>query len=69
MPKRLSPILASKGVRYHLFDTMTECTDVLICGGGPVGLLTGLALVRMGISTVVIGELQRRIRLPTYDLR
>ncbi|KAI7971614.1 hypothetical protein EIK77_002615 [Talaromyces pinophilus] len=40
---------------------MAEYTDVLICGGGPVGLLTGLALVRMGISTVVIGELRQHL--------
>lgn len=52
-----SPILAFKGCPGHLLDAMIEYTDVLICGGGPVGLLTGLALVRMGISTVVIGEL------------
>jgi hypothetical protein len=43
--------------RGYRLDAMTEYTDVLICGGGPVGLLTGLTLVRMGISTVVIGEL------------
>jgi 2-polyprenyl-6-methoxyphenol hydroxylase-like FAD-dependent oxidoreductase len=29
--------------------------DVLICGAGPVGLLVGLGLQRMGISTCIIG--------------
>jgi ribulose 1,5-bisphosphate synthetase/thiazole synthase len=30
--------------------------DVLIIGGGPVGLLTAYALQKMGVSTSVIGE-------------
>jgi 2-polyprenyl-6-methoxyphenol hydroxylase-like FAD-dependent oxidoreductase len=30
--------------------------DVLIVGGGPVGLLTAYALQKMGVSTSVIGE-------------
>lgn len=32
--------------------------DVLICGAGPVGLLVGLGLQRMGISTCIVGILQ-----------
>ena len=30
--------------------------DVLIIGGGPVGLLTAYALQKMNISTCVVGE-------------
>lgn len=55
--QKSSPIIALRIFQGHLLDAMAESTDVLICGGGPVGLLTGLALVRMGISTVVIGKL------------
>jgi phenol 2-monooxygenase len=35
---------------------MLERVDVLVCGGGPTGLLTGLGLARMGIATAVIGK-------------
>jgi 2-polyprenyl-6-methoxyphenol hydroxylase-like FAD-dependent oxidoreductase len=35
---------------------MLEQVDVLVCGGGPTGLLTGLGLARQGISVAVIGE-------------
>lgn len=33
--------------------------DVLISGGGPVGLVTAYSLQRMGISTCVIGMYAR----------
>jgi 2-polyprenyl-6-methoxyphenol hydroxylase-like FAD-dependent oxidoreductase len=36
--------------------------DVLVCGGGPVGLLTAYGLQRMGIGTCVIGKDEIRIR-------
>lgn len=32
-------------------------TDVFICGGGPVGLLTAYMLARMGVKTCIIGLL------------
>lgn len=35
---------------------MLERVDVLVCGGGPTGLLTGLGLARMGIPTAVVGK-------------
>lgn len=34
----------------------TEETDVLIIGGGPVGLLTAYSLARQGVSSIVVGE-------------
>lgn len=36
---------------------MLDRVDVLVCGGGPTGLLTGLGLARQGISAVVLGKL------------
>jgi NADPH-dependent 2,4-dienoyl-CoA reductase/sulfur reductase-like enzyme len=30
-------------------------TDVLIIGGGPVGLLIGYSLARQGVGTIVVG--------------
>lgn len=33
-----------------------EEVDVVVCGGGPVGLLTAYSLQRFGISTCVIGK-------------
>lgn len=35
---------------------MLDRVDVLVCGGGPTGLLTGLGLARQGISAVVLGK-------------
>lgn len=37
----------------------SEAVDVLICGGGPVGLLTGYCLARYGISTLIIEQHER----------
>lgn len=31
-------------------------TDVLIVGGGPVGLLVAYGLARQGVDTVLVGE-------------
>ncbi|OAP56750.1 hypothetical protein AYL99_08862 [Fonsecaea erecta] len=39
--------------------------DVVICGGGPVGLLTAYGLQRMGIDTCVIERLEKD-KLPMY---
>ena len=36
-----------------------EQVDVLICGGGPVGLLTGYCLERFGVSTYVVEQHDR----------
>lgn len=33
-----------------------EEVDVIICGGGPVGLLVAYGLQRFGVSTCVIGK-------------
>lgn len=33
-----------------------EEADVVVCGGGPTGLLTALSLQKLGISTCVIGK-------------
>ncbi|KFY15822.1 hypothetical protein V492_01751 [Pseudogymnoascus sp. VKM F-4246] len=38
---------------------MLERVDVLVCGGGPTGLLTALGLARMGISTAVVEKCQK----------
>ncbi|QGA17831.1 hypothetical protein EYB26_005507 [Talaromyces marneffei] len=38
---------------------MLDRVDVLVCGGGPTGLLTGLGLARQGISTVVIEKCKK----------
>ena len=40
-------------------DAQTEQVDVLICGGGPVGLLTGYCLARYGLSTCVVEQHDR----------
>lgn len=37
-----------------------EQVDVLICGGGPVGLLTGYCLARYGISTYIAEQRDRK---------
>lgn len=34
----------------------TDFTDVLVCGAGPVGLLTALGLAQQGVKTLVIGK-------------
>ncbi|KAH0526854.1 hypothetical protein TsFJ059_010127 [Trichoderma semiorbis] len=39
--------------------TSTEHTDVLICGAGPVGLLTALGLSQQGIDTFLIEKRER----------
>lgn len=39
-------------------------TDVLVCGAGPVGLLTAYCLSRYGISTMVVEQY-----IPTTDIR
>ncbi|KIX93745.1 uncharacterized protein Z520_10651 [Fonsecaea multimorphosa CBS 102226] len=39
--------------------------DVVICGGGPVGLLTAYGLQRMGIETCVVERLEKQ-KLPMY---
>ncbi|KIW96711.1 uncharacterized protein Z519_02102 [Cladophialophora bantiana CBS 173.52] len=39
--------------------------EVVICGGGPVGLLTAYGLQRMGIETCVIERLEKH-KLPMY---
>lgn len=31
-------------------------TDVFVCGGGPVGLITAYMLTRQGISTYLVGK-------------
>lgn len=33
-----------------------DFTDVLVCGAGPVGLLTALGLAQQGVKTLVIGK-------------
>lgn len=35
---------------------LTEFTDVLVCGAGPVGLLTALGLSQHGIKTILLGK-------------
>lgn len=37
----------------------TDEVDVLICGGGPVGLLTAYSLARSGVSTYVVEQHER----------
>jgi len=38
-------------------DSTTFTTvDALIVGGGPVGLLTGLQLTRMGCNALIVGK-------------
>ncbi|KIW26719.1 uncharacterized protein PV07_06530 [Cladophialophora immunda] len=39
--------------------------DVVVCGGGPVGLLTAYGLQRMGIETCVVERLEKQ-KLPMY---
>lgn len=36
-----------------------EPVDVLICGGGPVGLLIGYCLARYGLSTYIVEQHDR----------
>ena len=43
---------------YKTIDTV-EQVDVLVCGGGPVGLLTAYCLERYGISTYVVEQHDR----------
>ncbi|GAM43000.1 hypothetical protein TCE0_044r17462 [Talaromyces pinophilus] len=38
---------------------MLDRVDVLVCGGGPTGLLTGLGLARQGISAVVLEKCKK----------
>ncbi len=40
-------------------DTSNTQVDVLICGGGPVGLLTAYSLARCGVSTCVVEQHER----------
>ena len=40
-------------------EIQTEQVDVLICGGGPVGLLTGYCLARYGLSTCIVEQHDR----------
>lgn len=40
-------------------ETQTEQVDVLICGGGPVALLTGYCLARYGLSTCIVEQHDR----------
>ena len=42
----------------------TTEVDVLVCGGGPVGLLTAYCLSRYGVSTMVVEQ-----HIPTSDIR
>ena len=42
----------------------TVYTDVLVCGGGPVGLLTAYCLSRYGVSTMVVEQ-----HLPTKKVQ
>lgn len=39
---------------FSLADSVK--TDVFICGGGPVGLVTAYMLLRQGISTYLVGK-------------
>lgn len=53
---------AKSAIRIFFLHTIdikmskTEETDVLIIGGGPVGLLTAYSLARQGVSSIVVGE-------------
>lgn len=40
-------------------DKSAEHVDVLVCGGGPVGLLTAYCLARYGVSTYVVEQHER----------
>lgn len=44
------------------------CTDVLIVGAGPVGLLTALGLAQHNLDTLIIGKLTAQVS-PTSTLR
>lgn len=46
---------AACGRKPAVMADLRTTYDVLICGGGPVGLLAAYGLQRMGISTCVIG--------------
>jgi 2,4-dichlorophenol 6-monooxygenase len=52
------------GAEAILQATLPASTTVLIIGGGPVGLLTALALARYGIESVVVERHARRLGLP-----
>lgn len=43
-------------------DEPADQVDVLICGGGPVGLLTAYCLARCGVSTYVVEQHERAIQ-------
>lgn len=49
-------------------STLPSCTDVLVVGAGPVGLLTALGLAQQGIDTVIIGTFFFYLLNPTRQI-
>jgi phenol 2-monooxygenase len=53
------PFRPSRSAHYIVKTKEMEPVDVLICGGGPVGLLIGYCLARYGLSTYVAEQHDR----------
>ena len=69
-PAREAPILGSSEFETPDFKSPEIETEVLICGGGMVGLTLGIALAGAGIATVVVDTADpAALRAAAYDGR
>lgn len=56
----ISMVVDQSPTGVNLAKMLADTADVVICGAGPVGLLTALGLSQQGINTLVIGKMPSR---------